>query len=346
MSSTPTSYLHFDTLNPTPNLEGQHDETIDGRFFRGRGGGSDDEARMMKLPVIAAATALAVFGQSTPLDPDAIVDLVNSGGDLKLPGINFSCPDRNCHAERLYPHHDLLMQGGFEAIVHISSVAAWTSRFLIFHCEDGCRLVDHIDRESRYEPAEAQVVAALNKRWFVVTGSTGGGSGARFSGSDWYEVYNQKLRLILSVPKQGYAQDPDPAITMSMRFVRYQRIATGEELEFAYHLEFASGLSSGLDSLSVFLWDDEWRVTYSRDSRDGKFKFNSARSTTPKGWNDDVLPYGPSPTQFIPYAVPHLLEIARNSRDPRRAWLKQLLNKTPTWTETEPIRAALKASER
>jgi hypothetical protein len=310
--------------------------------------------KMMRRTCLAGLLmAFAVFGQVA--SPPDIINQINSGRDVgslwTSLGIaasgRFKCERYECQAESIENELDLEL-GGETAIVRVTYL--FFSRFLIFNCKlPGCSFIDHIDRMVRYVPLPtATVQAARNKRWLVITGNTGGGSGIMSSGSEWYELRADKLHQILAVPDRGYSAESDPATTMFTRFVRYAQGANDESLEFAYHVEFGGGRPRKPPSEwgPGFLWDDEWTLIYSRSTHDDGYTLDRRRSTIPANWTSDDLIYGPGPNKILPYAADLLLKIARDPKDPRYRWLKQWIETAGESPEAQEIRAALKASER
>jgi hypothetical protein len=135
---------------------------------------------------------------------------------------------------------------------------------------------------------------------------------------------------------------------MFTRFVRHVQTGTEESLEFAYHVEFGGGRPRvpPYEWGPYFLWDDEWTITYSRTAPGSKFTLDRSHSTIPANWTSDDLVYGPGPDKILPYATDLLLKIARDSKEPRRPWLKQWIQTAGESREAQQILTALKASER
>jgi hypothetical protein len=181
----------------------------------------------MRLLVFGFIAVSVMNGQK--LDPHDLIERINAGLDVDqiwksfgiAPSEQFRCNSRDCQAESLPDGFNLALSSSETVVIQVTQLSF--SRFLVFRCDPMCAYIDHVDRTGRYmaePPTTAAIVAAREKRWFVVTGNTGGGSGARSSGAEWYELVGGNLHQVLTVPDRGYMAESDPATTFSMRFVR------------------------------------------------------------------------------------------------------------------------------
>lgn len=257
----------------------------------------------------------------------------------------FDCSSDD-HCEAQYGQSQWSLDGA-EAMIRISPayLNANLSRFLLLHREDGgvWRLVDYLDlTEWDYNFPEASVASSDGQRWLVVTAWPHCGTGCSLKHTDWYELKNGKLRLVLTVPLSGYEVQVNPGRQFETRFVRASHSGVRETLEFLYHIEFVSGLGSSVDTV---LWHDEKFIRFSRTNGRGEFKFDSARSEASAAYVEQIFsPREAGNFQDIDAIQDHLLEIARGPNGPRREWLKELLDEYPDAVPLARARAALAKS--
>ncbi len=307
----------------------------------------------MKLLQFFVSFAAVALAQS--VDPNKVFDQIKAGRDIaKLwssfsiaPSPAFECHD-GCDAQFIEHEFDPEFGQGRTSILLVTGNFIAFHRILLFHCEPACSYIDHIEQSAHYMDVEVSVATARERRWLVVTGNTGSGSGLSSYGSEWYELRSHKLHHVLTVPHHGFMAESDPATTTSMRFVRYASANQNETLDFAYHVEFGGGRPRlpPYEPGPHFLWDEEWTVTFSRSEPDLEYTLDRSRSTIPANWNRGDLVQGPGLDKILPYATDLLLKIARDSKEPRRAWLKPWIQTAGDSREAQQIRAALKASER
>lgn len=98
------------------------------------------------------------------------------------------------------------------------------------------------------------------------------GTGCSLIHTDWYELENGKLRIVLAVPLSGTQGNENPGRQFETRFVRAGKSGSRETLEFIYHVVFFPGLVSSIDT---DLWGDEKIIRFSRPTSPGEFNFDA-----------------------------------------------------------------------
>jgi hypothetical protein len=66
----------------------------------------------------------------------------------------------------------------------------------------------------------------------LVTSHPHCGTGCSLTHTDWYELKNSKLRMVLTVPLAGWEVNENPARQFETRFIRGSQSGGGETLEF------------------------------------------------------------------------------------------------------------------
>lgn len=258
----------------------------------------------------------------------------------------FSCgPDDKCESELISPHWALRSEGdGDDVVVRISPGKGYydLSRFLVLHYgKTGWRLVDYLDSTgSHYNTAEALIINSGGKRWLVVNSYPRCGTGCSLNHSDWFELKNGKLRMVLRVPLSGHEGNDNPGRYFETRFIRARRTETAETLEFVFHVEFRSSLGSSIQLSN--LWDEEKIVHFSRTVGQGEFKFDARNSEASEAFVSDIFGTNEGVThrRIFRLIQDRLLDIARGPNDQRRRWLKEVLDENPNLPELAPVRAA------
>jgi len=258
---------------------------------------------------------------------------------------NFDCePDDRCEAELFSSAWSLVDDGGYDTVVRISPayLDSNLSRFLVLHYEQGgaWRLVDYLDvTEWDYDFPEVSAVNSGGKRWLVVKAWPHCGTGCSRIHTDWFELKNGKLRMVLTVPSSGHDGNENPGRQFETRFVRASQTGSRETLEFLYHVGFSSGFGSSIDVGN--LWDDEKDIRFSRTNGQGEFKFDSKNSEASEAFvRESFSSYGVDQARLFELVQDHLLEIARGPNDRRREWLKDLLEKNANLPQLARVREA------
>ena len=140
---------------------------------------------------------------------------------------SFSCePDDHCEAQLAGLDWPLLRGYREDTVVRIAPAFLDSNlrRFLLFHREEtggAWRLVDYLDlTDWDYDQPQTSVVTSAGKRWLVVTADPHCGTGCSERPTDWYELKNGKLRLVLTVPASGHQVNENPGRHFETRFVR------------------------------------------------------------------------------------------------------------------------------
>jgi hypothetical protein len=253
------------------------------------------------------------------------------------------CP---CSIE-LQASYTLESPDDFDELVQVSE--GNQARLLLIHNQDGIsKLVDYLDAEmSEYAPPKFSIYSSAGRTFVQVTTFPRGGTGLADFPADWYEVYENHFRWVLRVPQSGHQANADPARDYSTRFVDGDFVHGVEILKFVYSAGFVSGSSSGGASIEIDLWNDERVVAFSRPKGQTFFQFDRRRSETTKEFADFMLSeagavydFPAERSKFYRLLGDHLLEIARDPRDPRHEWLRQLLDRERDVPSLEPVRKA------
>jgi hypothetical protein len=137
---------------------------------------------------------------------------------------SFDCAeDDRCEAEYVGPNWPLL--DGQDAVIRISPayLNANLTRFLVFHRngDNPWQLIDYLDStEWDYNFPDISVAYSAGKRWLLVKLHPHCGTGCSLTHTDWYELKNGKLRMVLTVPLAGGQFNENPARQFETRFVR------------------------------------------------------------------------------------------------------------------------------
>ncbi len=206
------------------------------------------------------------------------------------------------------------------------------------------QLIDYLDStEWDYNFPSVSVAYSAGKRWLVVTLHPHCGTGCSLTHTDWYELKNGRLRMVLTVPLAGGQFNENPARQFETRFIRGSQSGGRETLEFIYHVEFTPSFRSTIDT---DLWRDEKVIRFSRATEQSEFKFDPRNSEASEAFVEDIFSSDDlGPPRLLELVQNHLLEIARGPHDRRREWLKEVLDQNPNLPELARVRAAL-AKER
>jgi len=254
----------------------------------------------------------------------------------------FDCSsDDRCEAEYVGPNWPLL--DGQDAVIRISPayLNANLSRFLVFHREgDGpWQLIDYLDStEWDYNFPSVSVSYSAGKRWLVLTLHPHCGTGCSLTHTDWYELKNGKLQMVLTMPLAGGQFNENPARQFETRFIRGNQSGGSETLEFIYHVEFTPWFRSSIDT---GLWSEEKVIRFSRMPGQTEFRFDLKSSEASETFVEDIFSSDElGPPRLFELVQDHLLAIAREPHDQRRRWLQEVLDENPSLPELAPVRAA------
>lgn len=173
--------------------------------------------------------------------------------------------DDRCEAHRVDLTWPLVDGAGYDSVVRVAPayLDANMRRFLVFHHEESgaWRLVDYLDStEWAYDEPQVSTVSSGGKHWLVLKAWPHCGTGCSLIHTDWFELKNSKLRMVLTVPLAGHNGNENPGRQFETRFVRASESAAGEKLEFVYRVEYSSGFGSSIEMSD--LWDDEKVVRF------------------------------------------------------------------------------------
>lgn len=260
----------------------------------------------------------------------------------------FDCsPDDRCES-RLFNFPWPLGSDGYDAVVRISPsyLDRNLSRFLLFHRQDvGWRFVDYLDStEWDYEFPEVSAINSAGRRWLVLKAWPHCGTGCSLIHTDWFELNNGKLRMVLTVPLSGHDGNENPRREFETRFVRARQTDRREMLEFIYHVEFSSGFGSSIDVSN--LWDEEKVIRFSRPDGQGEFKFDAKNSEASETFGNKIFSsLDVGVPQLFELVQDHFLQIARGPNDRRREWLKEVLEQNPALPQLARVREAFRKSQ-
>jgi hypothetical protein len=312
-------------------------------------------ALLIFLAFVAAAAAQSSFDFNELVDKKDLhnADIIRLWRTLGISGkirkttangsrdtsATFNCAD--CVAQLLNLSWPLVEDRGEDVVVRIATPPeAEMRRLLVFHHEEGraWRLVDYLDStEWDFDEPDVSVVLSGGKRWLVVKAWPRCGTGCGLVRTDWYELKNGKLRMVLTVPLSGYQGNTTLVRQFETRFVRARQSEGTEILEFVYHVEFAAGAST----IDADLWGEEKVIKFSRSTGQGEFKFDAKNSEASEAFIEKIFSWnGIEPSLLFELIQDRLLMIARGPHNQRREWLKELLNDNADLPELDDIRAA------
>jgi hypothetical protein len=201
--------------------------------------------------------------------------------------------------------------------------------------------LDYLDStEWDYDEPKVSIVSSGGKRWLVMQSWPHCGTGCSLIHTDWFELKNGKLRMILTAPLSGHDVNENPGRQFETRFVRASQSQTRETIEFVYHVEFSPGFGSSIDE-AINLWGDENIIRFSRLVGQGEFKFDVKNSEASRTFVKEI--YSEADVRLprlFELVQDHLLVIARGPHDRNWDWLKEVLEQNPTLPELARVRAA------
>jgi hypothetical protein len=248
----------------------------------------------------------------------------------------FKCAG-DCEAQRVGLSWPLLDGDGEDAVVRITAPLSNMRRFLVFHREVArWRLVDYLDStEWDYDEPDVSTVVSGGKRWLVLKAWPHCGTGCSLIHTDWFELKNGNLRMVLTVPISGHQFNENPGRVFETRFVHESQSEGREILEFNYHVEFGPGFGSTVDA---DLWRDEKVIRFSRPIGQSEFKFDAKNSETSKAFVENIFSSDElGPSRLLELVQDRLLEIARGPHARSWEWLKDLLDQNPNLRELKPV---------
>jgi hypothetical protein len=198
--------------------------------------------------------------------------------------------------------------------------------------------VDYLDSTEWDYDEHVSTVSSGGKRFLVMQASPHCGTGCGLERTDWFELKDGKLRMVLMVPLSGYDGNENPGRQFETRFVRASRSDARETLEFVYHVGFSPGFGS---SIAASLWDDEKIVRFSRPIGQVEFKFDAKNSEASQAFVKEIFSsIAVESPRLFELVQDHLLVIAGGPHDKNWEWLKDVLEQNPTLPELARVRAA------
>ncbi len=233
---------------------------------------------------------------------------------------------------------DHLLPDGNDSIVRVCKHYEITCRFLVLHQSSaGWSLVDYLDSPfEKYEAPRVWVKAAQDRRWLVKTGFAGGGAGVYLSIAEWFELRCGTLQEVLTLPFRGDDVNAEPARYFSTRFKAFHRSDSQESLDFRQVVRFEDYPNQRQ------LWQEERTVVFSRANRSGAFAFDPAASNISAEFEKKVFAIDPlDKNEFLEFAYNRLLQIAGDSADRRRGWLRGFLADIPDSAKARKLETVL-----
>jgi hypothetical protein len=233
---------------------------------------------------------------------------------------------------------NFLLGDGNDAVVRVCNRGESACRLLLlYQGSKGWGLVDYVDSPNqRYSGPTAEVVPAADRRWLVIRGFGGGGTGCSLDVADWFEIHCGALRRVLHVPASGHDVNARPGRHFSTRFTAFRKREGRESLEFGYVVLFED-----YPHLRP-LWQEERTVVFSRPEGGAQFRFDAAASDITETFAAKVFDtYSMKPADFVEFAFNRLRRIATDPSDSRRTWLRGLLDETAATPKVQSLRAAL-----
>jgi hypothetical protein len=258
-------------------------------------------------------------------------------------GKTFNCAEDNrCEAQLIGLTWPLVDGAGYDSVVRVAPafLDANMRRFLVFHRKEegeAWRLVDYLDStEWDYDEPIASTVSSGGKRWLVMQAWPHCGTGCSLIQTDWFELKDGKLRMVLTVPLSGHDGNENPGRQFETRFVRASQSGAREMLEFVYHVQFFPGFGS---SIKANLWNDEKVVRFSRSTGQSEFKFDAKNSEASQAFVKEAFSsLNVGLPQLFELVQNHLLVTARGPHDKNWEWLKEMLEQNPTLPELASVR--------
>lgn len=265
--------------------------------------------------------------------------------------------------------YDLSSDAGTEVVVKLTRFFDFC-RYLIFaRAQDrsGWKFLGNVDHDfNKYEMARHRIATVNGKRFFVVRGQEGSGSGFALYAETWYEVSDNGVKPVLSYPSDGRTSPWPAGLSREFKAMTISGSARANRLTVQYTVTYDS---DGYDGDNVRLeFVNQHRLAYNWDSTAGKFVLDPQQSNIssseiaaianiesddePKAGTKigDTTFYSSSEAKafvgggyevFLKYNLPRLMTIAKGRAPGSKSWLKQFLTECRDTDEKKTLLAAL-----
>lgn len=329
----------------------------------------------MRPPLLIIALLLAGFIQASAQvtqTPTQIAQAINNQRnfvqagiylkilweDLKVPPGVFSdgiC-GYGCNASVF--NQDLDNKPGYEAILKLEAGEA--CRYLVFKNEQTWRLLGYVDHEfNRYQMSTHRVMNLVGRRWFVVRGQTGSGTGFSQYAETLYHVSAKGVEPVLMFWSSGHTY---PWPTGLARTFKTSIINRRNGLDVVYTTNYSMLKSSSKDIPWI---TNRQRLSYRWNERELEFVFDQKNSTIDERDaeaianvepDDESVPQignttfpnkqqfiGGGPQVFLKSNMKTLMRIAKGPNNKQKEWLREVLREAEDTAEKKEL---LKTLER
>jgi len=193
--------------------------------------------------------------------------------------------------------------------------------------------------DQRYAVPDHSIITSGSEHWFVLTIQAGRGSGYSLYYDYWYEINNDRLRLVLSYPSGKFRSwiESVPVLEASSEIIS----ATTESDRVTVVIEFTASYVRYGDAKhdrSAELWAKTQRAVFVRRSEEERFRPDTTRSELAMKELDAIYDgEGPSNSEILRYNVRHLERIAAGADEGAKEWLRAYLAECKNTPEREHL---------
>jgi hypothetical protein len=243
---------------------------------------------------------------------------------------------------------ELDSQAGAEMLLAIRGAGGET-RYLIFKRNERSaqkwQLLGHVDHVSpRIGMTQHKVVVGRGKRWLVIQGQTGAGSGFSEFYERWYEVNRKGVREVLQVLASGSEFGPCdfPGRKIASRFLKHTVEKDGADvLGIEFSVTWTAHCVNNMNGQS--LWRERAVAAYAKKQNESVFSFNPRRSkVSPEKLKAIFTLTGPNNEEFVRYNYERLSKLAKVKNAELREWLLLLLEGAKDIPEKRRLLSELK----
>lgn len=293
------------------------------------------------------------------------VDLKETWQKFGIDAGSFETCSNDCEA-RVF-RHELSSHTGPEVVLKLTRFVDFC-RYLVFgRSQDGrgWKFLGYVDHDfNKYEMARHRIATVNGRRFLVVRGQEGSGSGYALYAETWYEVSDSGVKPVLSYPSQGQTYPWPAGLSRSFKTINLPDLKRSGPLTIQYTVTYAA---DGYDADKFKLeFVNQHRATYNWDAASGKFVPDPQQSNIsgaeiaaianiesedePKDgtkigettfYSSSKAFVGGGYEVFLKHNLPRLMTIAKGRPSNARSWLKQFLTECRDTDEKKALLAAL-----
>lgn len=241
---------------------------------------------IMTLTLFGPGTVKAQTPRTKSIDPFAlaseivkathnrtVIDLISTWQQLGIePGEFEECGDCEVYAHKA----ELNGIAGAEALIKLTK-SNYACRYLVFtRTAKDWKFLGHVDHDfNRYQMARHRVASVKGRRFLVIRGQEGSGSGFALYSETWYSVGNAGVKPVLAYPVEGNTYPWPSGLGRSFKAAAVPEIRTNR-ITVHYTVSYTTLNYIKEDLKKLFV--NQHRVTYVWDKQAGQFIFDHRQS--------------------------------------------------------------------